>query len=1369
MSVAIPALEGLAAVLSKQPIIPTFKSQDLWQAPEHVEAVYEQHVRSYIPLAREASTDEGMDAAAFERRLARLVKDAKAPLGYITAEYGHGKTSTGLFLWQQAREENILAVPPFSLDTLADIIVAVAGWARFAIERVRPGMGEQVLPIYARCRRENLEALARTEAQETNRPYELVLNDLRRLEQQGRLRISLSGLDYVNYLSEIAALAKQAGYDGLLVIADELQQYVEHQDVSTAREPIADLFDLVNTMYTRSGRLACGLVFLLPLKELGFINQQRGDLVARMKNSRLALDLAQVYGSDFGLQLWRSLSREFGFSNIASRVITDEALRSLGEIGGRTDLAQGPRTVVDVLKLACQRYNEGASAPYGLLDLVRAFEANDVAFDGISKLQGAVKQALAHDLVRGKPAAERAVRLMAAFPTTGLSEEIQEREGVRDVIDDLQRLGGGDLIALRGGGLDSQGRVVRAGATLMALRPAESQLSWLKSTIREFRQSYYLGSEQVQRLALRGFVALLKDRLFPAPQWKVETETAGGVLSANRGVLFRGSFPSAARQFPSRLVYCRILGPGEQERRNLPTHDLLIDFALTLPLHLASASFQRQEPGRVQWFAPNHVRVDLNLLHRDMDANYLDLNPGFEDIVAPYQVNPLLTLSLFAALADHLAAERVPGAEVGNVRDLFLPALITAAMRDLFHSELGKTASPAVDAADARFVDALVRLLCERTYGDRYVTLMTTSTWQAQLRQYCTALRQIDHPLIRAGQEPQIGSKREIAGLFGRSSPALDSFIQSLPALFTVQTGFRGEAEGAIKLTLHPLEKRILDRLRETGGKQFMLHPRTRQAIEVPVLTIPDLFSALAPDGYREEEMDVALELLEARQLLQRDTAHGRVLALEPEVPDTEETRQAVSQLLDRCQTLRTVLGDPVLTPIERSLRPYQTAFSQASTRLTPGQLITCRRQVQRAQQDLEQAIAERRRQLAAEAGRVDGGTPDWERVLTPLGQAATGGLFVDQLNRARVDLHRQVVSLRGKAEEVLRSLAQVRIALDAASLDDQGLCDAAGSVARGRSALDQIRQQWDSLQKRVGDYRDAQRLLQEATTLLNEKLLPFGEAVSEQSQSLDRWSQDIRGALSAHRLAALDDVEAWRGRLHGISQQAASFEQRVREEFLGRQQQLRDLLTAKFHIPPSALPPLLTFNLADPEGSYRLLEQQFRDEIDRLRRQTHARLEEIRRSAKDQRDPDKLTSLPQEQRQMVQKDMADVEQTVETIGREVDSRFALLTASGASDRAGDFGAVGELADGLVTVVLPVSDLMKRVQSVRKLLQQTALTPAETAAYDILNELSARGDVDFADFASRWRLASEQSDAWDAVKSLGGKARVRVLIQVLRQ
>src|SRR5262249_53092529 len=139
---------------------------------------------------------------------------------------------------------------------------------------------------------------------------------------------------------------------------------------------------------------------------------------------------------------------------------------ALGQIAAREDLSNGPRTVIDVFKLACQEYRgrgsdagrpraSGVRTPTSAFDLDRlalAFERGEVPADGPSPIRQAIAGALQADLVRGDAVRERAVRLMAMFPTSGLPVGLQERCGLRAAVDDLTRLAGGELVAVRGGG-----------------------------------------------------------------------------------------------------------------------------------------------------------------------------------------------------------------------------------------------------------------------------------------------------------------------------------------------------------------------------------------------------------------------------------------------------------------------------------------------------------------------------------------------------------------------------------------------------------------------------------------------------------------------------------------------------------------------------------------------------------------------------------------------------------------------------------------------------------------------------------------------------------------------------------------------------
>lgn len=1362
------ALEGLKAVLDKKPIIPTYKARELWDAPAVVQAAYEQHVRGYIPFAREGSGDDDADVTAYERRLVRAVKESRAPLGYITAEYGHGKTSTGLFLWERARAENLLAVPPFSFDALGDLVTAVAGWARFEVERVRPGLGERAQALHDRYRREGIEGMAHRHATDTGRTYDEALSDLRMLDRMGGLQLRMRGLDYVNFLTEITDLAREAGFGGVLVVADEVQQFIEHEDVTSAREPLADLFDLINTMYTRGGRLACGAIFLLPNKELGFVNERRGDLVARMKSSRLALDLGHVHGLAFPQRLWASLAEAFNLQAVTDHVITAEALRALGEIAVRSDLASGPRTVVNVLQIACTRYLQGNS-PYGLHDLVTSFEQGAVAFDGMSKLQSALRQALAHPLVQGRPDAERAVRLMAAFPSTGLTADVQQRQGVRTAVEELTRLAVGDLVAIRGGGLDRDGRAVKAGVTLMALQPIEAQLSWLKGTIRDYRRNYYLGSEVVRGRAVEGFRALLTERLFPSPAWKVEGELPATALSQNRSVLLRGSFPSAQRQFPERLVCCRLLGSGEQPRPTFAANDLLIDFVLQAP-HEQSAEAQRALPGRLQWLAPNHARVELNLLHCDPNAAYLDLKPGFEDIVAPYDVNPLLTLSLYAALHEHLAVGRVRAAEESEVRDLFMPALLGAALRDLFHAELAAAADPPIAAADARFVDDLVAEMCRGTYGDSYVTLMVVNSWRSGLREYAGALGRIDNPLIRAGQEPWEGTKSELAALFTKTNSSFDNYHRTYADLFEVVRPFsKGNGTGAERFKLHPLERAIQRLLTERGQKQYIMHPRTHQAIEAPALSTAEIAAALKPHGYREEEIDAAHDLLEARQLIQRDTKQGRILATEPDIPPISEVRALVDGLRSRLDRLQPVLGREALLSLEQSVKSWQGGLARDAKTLAPAQLLSAKRAAERAGEVLDQLTGERLTRLAAEAASLSTTGADDARLTAPLGQPAGGGLFVDQLNMVRVELLRLATGLREHEEGARRYAREARDILDRAGRVDDALTQAAEKITRSRQVLDVVRSQREGLGIHVGNYTEARRMLEDATSLLNDKLLPIGPPLAAQRDALESWARDIREALVTRKIDALREVEDWRRDLHVVRQAVVEYERIVRDAFNDRQQILRGLLTRYFPAGAEAMGPLLPYDLSDPPGSHRFLEHQFRTAIHRVRGQLDARIGELRRDAAELAAPDSLAILPVDERGPAARDMQEVEQQALLLEEKWGARLAELVSVASPSTPLDAEKLDQTAREVHQIAGDYQQLLTRVRAVQRLLQETRLTPAEERANVVLLALAQAGDADFLEFQRRIHQDLGGADAWALLRGLAQKARLRVRIQVLRQ
>jgi len=1358
----VAAMEGLNALLDKNPIVPTYKALDLPRLPETVEATYEYHVRSYVPLSRGVGEDERVDINDFERRLFQLLGEARTPIGYVAAEYGHGKTSTGLFLWERARARNVLAVPPFSLDRLEDLITAVSGWVKFEVERMRPHLGGRADAISERYRAEGVEALAHHHAGEFDRPYEDVLLEFRRLDALDKLQTDADGLTYVNFLGEMTDLAKEAGFDGLLVVMDELQQYIEHADVSSAAEPIGRLFDLITTMLSRTGRLACGLIFLLPNKELGLLNQQRGDLVQRIKANRLALDLTQLYTATFAGELWDRLAETFHFSDIKDRVITADALDALGEIAARTDLASGPRTVIDVLKIVCERFRSDGDTPYDVLDLIGSFERGQVAFDGLSRIQGAVRQTLSHELVRGRPEAERAVRLMAAFPTTGLSVERQERSGLRATVDDLTRLAGGELVAIRGGGYDHTGHAIDAGVTLIALRPAQEQVTWLKATIREFRRGYFLGSDSVHRLAAQAFGTLLTSRLFPAPHWKVECEFESTPISQNQALLLHGAFPSAARRFPERTVYVRILRPDEPPRNPLAEHDLLIDIVLLVSPE-AVGNPEGYHTGVLSWIAPNHARVDLNLLHRAADATYLDLSPGFEDIVAPYDVNPLLTLALHAHLAHLVETGAVPGAEESNVRDLFLPALHTAALRDLLHAELGQTAQPPIGAADTRFFEELVLRLCEGTYGDGYVTLMATPPWRNALAQYRGALERIDDPFIQNGNQPLETTKRQLAELFTRTNTGLDNFIEMFPHLIKVETSFRGENEGRVRFTLHPLEQRVVEIIQ--GGTQVQRrHQRSNQVMTVPTVPVAEISAELAAAGYRMTEIDAGLHLLEARRMIELDQRTGTVVLSEPDIPSLDVIQAAVRELDRRFKRLRPGLSEPAARMLDGKVASLVRALHKPERPLRGEELLSSRRTLDQVSVELEQEVQQQRRALAQSAGQLHTQQPVDPTIGTVLAQPVDDTLFGGQLNAVRVRLQEEAQALIQQGGNISVAAQEALTLLSKPSATDADLLRASATERKAVTAYQSLIQRREQLQRRWGEYRVAAQLLADADALLTDKLVPLGDGVDEQQSAFHEWRRWVTGQLAEGRDNALDQTGAWQERLGAIKLQVSAHEQALRAAFVTRQDTLRAILTDHLQRRADLLPLPLAFNPADPEESERLLVERTRAELDDARDRLFSQFENIASLARDQSRPEKLASLPAERREQASADMRAVELQVQAMAANAANAFAAL--SDALQSAGP-EELARHAQAITALAPPVAALFARVQALTRELQAVALTAEEIRAAAALQEVAGDGPVDLATFEQQLRHELPDADTWAMLEALVRKSRARVRIELI--
>lgn len=343
------SLEGLQAILDKEEIVATQRATDLLERPKAVDEAYKRHVRTYVPLGRQAENGSGgQSVASFERQIIQQVKQGGAIRGYLTAEYGYGKTSTALYLWERARDANILVTPPFQLNRLTDLLVSCFGWVRYEIGRTRPNLVSEAQAIYQTAIERNAETLSRQ--------YHIDVTAARRMAQDKPEILELGPADYIRFFEDMTRLAQQAGFEGLLLLADEVQQYIEPEIKSGVKDPISPLFDVIGAILTRRGHLNFGLIMVIPPKEISLMRDIRGDLIHRVL--QVSLDLSTVYDNQFPARLWERLAKSFDFEDHQARIISPECLDALGQISSRQDLADGPRTVVNVFRRATRRYIE---------------------------------------------------------------------------------------------------------------------------------------------------------------------------------------------------------------------------------------------------------------------------------------------------------------------------------------------------------------------------------------------------------------------------------------------------------------------------------------------------------------------------------------------------------------------------------------------------------------------------------------------------------------------------------------------------------------------------------------------------------------------------------------------------------------------------------------------------------------------------------------------------------------------------------------------------------------------------------------------------------------------------------------------------
>ncbi|MEF3274077.1 MAG: hypothetical protein K6356_06675 [Chloroflexus sp.] len=1335
------SLEGLQAVLNKEEIVSTPLAVDLLDQPARIEATFRRHVRTYIPLGRQAAGNEqGPSVAEFERQIIRDVRSGGATRGYLTGEYGYGKTSTALYLWERARAENLLAVPPFKFQSLKDLIIASYGWVRYELERLRPGLLQKAREIY--------ETTLERSAQSFAARYRMQMEDAQRMLQEQPELLRLTTRDYIRFIESLTHLVQEAGFDGLLVLADELQQYIEPAVQAGQRDPISALFDLVEAIRTRRGELPFGLILIIPPKDLGLLRDQRGDLVHRMLQT--SLDLNAIYDRWFPKRLWYRLATTFAFEEHRDQIISAECLDALGQIAARGDLSDGPRTVINAFRRAIQRYIQAGypqDSPYTPETLIEDFLSGAITFDSARRIPYVTGLALEHSMIKGHPLRERAIKWAAAFPQEGLSRALQERLGLAETIAELARSLLNDLLI-------EVGDRRSGGITLRGLDHVGVQTDWLTTTIREFWRVFDQDQQQSRRWVIAAFLSLLTTRVFPANQWSAPNVSSDSLFST-AGMILEGCFVSMRQRFPNRRIAVSVLWQDEPDPGMPDNAELMVIFRIYNERYAIQGL-----RGLSIDVAARRIVFNLDLLRRDENVVAPQIDQFVRPAILSTDLTPYLLLSLYQFLEEKRLNNLIPKEDLQFVQYAFQAGLLDSAFQILFHSDLDESRS----FGQERLIESALTRLMEQLYPN-YSTLIRTGQWNSAIQKYISVLQRRNLTYERPGEPLIEGTKRDIATMFTLSETAFDNFVENFGSLIVIERPFpnrataRAGGKGAVRLILHPLEQEIMTWIRTSLQATFANDAGARRS-----LPLAEVHRRAMQLGYLPQEINLIVKLLQERQLVEHEPQRDVLVEKTADVPSVAELDSALVAWREGLTILRSVF--PASAQIIQWQQEVDTLHrelrEQLSHRPNDPRIVAIRNQLRHYRRLLGAFINEQQQRLREKAIQYLLSLPRFDSGLViKLDTTVYGSTPIAQtLNSLRVEGLRCYKAIDDALNRLRSEIEKVKQALESDALAPGRLAQNAAELTRLEEEMGRVRQQYVRFVSQVGIFTEWLNLEEQASQL-SQELQQFDSEADAYRSAFDQWKRDAQSFLANSTFDTISVSTTLQQQLHSLRKTVQQAIAAAVQQFTAQEALYRQVISTELGLNDTTLWSSQQYNpYAITESKNRLVTQ-VKESLQHWCAQIGKMIRQAQTDIRSTLASSQITALTDNERRHIQEQGNRLETELKTL------LLTLVDLEGQTEdplTLQDLPAQGEgrfhsLVQSLRRVRIRTEQAQQEIAALQQILQALQLTPTEEQLFAVL----ATGDAT-VEVASLRALINEISDDefWRALKGLHAKRRLRV-------